>query len=234
MSYCVNCGVELAASERRCPLCGVEVINPREPFDENGERPFPNDIEKVRHRLVRVTAARVFSLLLAIPLVSILLVDLIHDGALTWSLIPTAAIVYAFLADVLPCLFKRPIVWLFMLLGVAETVLFLFVLNVILGGDWLWLFALPITLLTGAAVIGGYLLLRSRRASLTLKIVVLLLMIAVSLIILQMLIEIHLHGAIRFDWSVYAAIPCGMLSLVALIIGRLVRKSESFRKKMFF
>ena len=39
MSYCVNCGVELAASERRCPLCGVEVINPREPFDENGERP---------------------------------------------------------------------------------------------------------------------------------------------------------------------------------------------------
>lgn len=234
MSYCVNCGVELAASERRCPLCGVEVINPREPFDEERERPFPADVEKVRHRLVRVTAAQVFSLLLAIPLVSILLADLIRDGALTWSLIPTAAIVYAFLAVVLPCLFKRPIVWLFLILAIAETVLLLFVLKMILGGDWLWLFALPITLLTGAAVIGIYLMLRSRKASLTLKIVVLFLIVSVYIIILQMLIEIHLRGAIKFDWSIYAAIPCGMLSLVALIIGRLVRKNENFRKKMFF
>lgn len=234
MSYCVNCGVELAASEKRCPLCGVEVLNPREPFDELAARPFPADVEKVRHRLVRVTAAQVFSLLLAIPLISILLVDLIQDGALTWSLIPTAAMVCAFLAVVLPCLFKRPIVWLFMILGVAETVLLLFVLKVILGGDWLWLFALPITLLTGAAVIGGYLMIRSRRAPLALKVVIILLILAVYIIVLQMLIEIHLHGRIRIDWSLYAAIPCGMLSLVALIIGRLVRKNEAFRKKMFF
>ena len=31
MSYCVNCGVELSPSERRCPLCGTEVMNPRSP-----------------------------------------------------------------------------------------------------------------------------------------------------------------------------------------------------------
>ena len=28
MSYCVNCGVELAPSEKNCPLCGTPVINP--------------------------------------------------------------------------------------------------------------------------------------------------------------------------------------------------------------
>ena len=33
MSYCVNCGVELADSERRCPLCHTEVHNPRQPYD---------------------------------------------------------------------------------------------------------------------------------------------------------------------------------------------------------
>ena len=34
MSYCVNCGVELAPSEKRCPLCGVEVVNPAKPWTE--------------------------------------------------------------------------------------------------------------------------------------------------------------------------------------------------------
>ena len=234
MSYCVNCGVELGASEKRCPLCGVEVINPAERFDTSAETPFPHDVEKVRHRVVRVTAARVFSLLMAIPLVSILLVDLIQDGALTWSLIPTAAIVFVFLAFVFPCLFEKPCVWMFLLFGVIETVLLLFVLNVILGGNWLWLFAMPITLLCGAAVIGAYLMLRSRRASLALKIIVILLILMVFVLVLQMLIELHLHHRIRFDWSVYAAIPCALLSIVTLIIGRLARKNAAFRKKMFF
>ena len=30
MSYCVNCGVELDASLKSCPLCHTPVINPRE------------------------------------------------------------------------------------------------------------------------------------------------------------------------------------------------------------
>ena len=234
MSYCVNCGVELGASEKRCPLCGVEVINPAARFDPSAEAPFPKDVEKVRHRVVRVTAAMVLSLLLAIPLVSILIVDLVQDGRLTWSLIPAAAIICAFLAFVFPCLFKKPCVWLFMLLGTVETALFLFVLKMILGGGWLWLFALPLTALVGAAMIGIYLMLRSKRASLTLKIIVILLIITVFVIVLQMLIEIYLHHRIKLDWSIYAAIPCALLSIVTLIIGRLVRKNEAFRKKMFF
>ena len=28
MSYCVNCGVKLASSERKCPLCNTVVYNP--------------------------------------------------------------------------------------------------------------------------------------------------------------------------------------------------------------
>ena len=235
MSYCVNCGVELDASLSRCPLCGVEVINPAVRFDPEAASPYPRDVERVRHRVVRVTTARVLSLLMAIPLISILLVDLIQDGRMSWSLIPAAVIVYAFMAFVFPCLFNRPRVWLFMLFGVIETALLLFVIYMILGGGgWLWLFALPITLLTGAAVIGAYLMISSKRASMTLKTVIVLLIIMVFVLVLQMLIEIHLHKCIRFDWSLYAAIPCGMLSIVALIIGRLIRKNAAFRKKMFF
>lgn len=40
MSYCVNCGVELDAAARACPLCGTPVINPRCPVDETAEPAF--------------------------------------------------------------------------------------------------------------------------------------------------------------------------------------------------
>ena len=30
MSYCVNCGVELHAGVKHCPLCGTPVYNPNE------------------------------------------------------------------------------------------------------------------------------------------------------------------------------------------------------------
>ena len=42
MSYCVNCGVELEASLKRCPLCGTEIINPNErSVPDPAARPFP-------------------------------------------------------------------------------------------------------------------------------------------------------------------------------------------------
>ena len=41
MSYCVNCGVELDASARACPLCGTPVVNPRAPVQPDALLPFP-------------------------------------------------------------------------------------------------------------------------------------------------------------------------------------------------
>lgn len=234
MSYCVNCGVELAASEKSCPLCGVEVINPASPFDPTAARPYPDRHEAIRHRAIRVVAARVLSLLMAIPLILVLLLDLIEDGAMSWSLIPASSIAFAFLAFVFPCLFKKPIVWMFMIFSTLAAAAYLFVLHVLLKGDWYYLFALPVTVMTGAAVIGIYLMIRAKRASLPLKLIIVLLIIMVFVLLLQMLTELHFKGSIRFDWSLYAAVSCGMLSLAVLIVGRLYRKSERFRKKLFF
>lgn len=234
MSYCVNCGVELGESERCCPLCGVEVINPVSPFDPTAEKPYPESPEKVSHRMVRVIAARVLSLLMAIPLISVLLVDLVQDGRLAWSLIPAASIVFVFMAAVFPCLFRRPRVWMFMIFGTLEAAAFLFVLHVLLGGNWYWLYALPVTFLTGAAAIGIELMASSRRARVPLKIIIILIIVMVFVLVLQMLTELRFGGRIRFDWSLYVAVACALLSIVVLIVGSLFRRNEAIRKKLFF
>lgn len=41
MSYCVNCGVELDPSLKKCPLCNTPVINPNELEELTYEPPFP-------------------------------------------------------------------------------------------------------------------------------------------------------------------------------------------------
>ena len=41
MSYCVNCGVELDPSLKKCPLCNTPVINPNELEGLTYEPPFP-------------------------------------------------------------------------------------------------------------------------------------------------------------------------------------------------
>lgn len=43
MSYCVNCGVELEASLRECPLCHTPVINPMEAGKDKPPSPYPTD-----------------------------------------------------------------------------------------------------------------------------------------------------------------------------------------------
>ena len=39
MSYCVNCGVELEKSLKKCPLCNTPVLNPREIMGDH-DKPF--------------------------------------------------------------------------------------------------------------------------------------------------------------------------------------------------
>ena len=41
MAYCVHCGVKLAPSETKCPLCGVPALDPLEKREEIAARPYP-------------------------------------------------------------------------------------------------------------------------------------------------------------------------------------------------
>lgn len=39
--YCIKCGVELAEHEKKCPLCGTEIIYPE--FIKDAPAPFPEN-----------------------------------------------------------------------------------------------------------------------------------------------------------------------------------------------
>ena len=51
MSYCVNCGVKLKNSEKVCPLCNTEVINPKK---EEYKPVYSGTIEEYKTRLEEI------------------------------------------------------------------------------------------------------------------------------------------------------------------------------------
>ena len=82
--YCIKCGVELADSERVCPLCGTRVFHPDLPCGQ-GEPPYPPD-EHPRHEEVsRIGVMFVVSVCMLLPAVISVLCDWRINGRIIWS-----------------------------------------------------------------------------------------------------------------------------------------------------
>ena len=81
MAYCVHCGVELAATEKRCPLCGTPVHDPACPAPEEVQPTYPGaPVKETKHGALAVLA-----LALLIPFLSVLACNLTIQGRITWA-----------------------------------------------------------------------------------------------------------------------------------------------------
>ena len=107
MSYCVNCGVELADSERRCPLCHTEVHNPRQPYDRRIPKPFPNRLDLFEPEDNRGFAAAITTLLLALPAAICLACDVAYTRGAGWSMLVTGAMAMLWVFIVPPIFLRR-------------------------------------------------------------------------------------------------------------------------------
>ena len=85
MSYCVHCGVELAVSERDCPLCGTEVVNPRCAWERPEQLPYPETVDVKDAHIDRRYARQLAAMVMAVPALIVLLVDWVDGGGLRWS-----------------------------------------------------------------------------------------------------------------------------------------------------
>ena len=101
--YCIKCGVELADSERVCPLCGTRVFHPDLPCGQ-GEPPYPPD-EHPRHEEVsRIGVMFVVSVCMLLPAVISVLCDWRINGHITWSGFAVGGLVLLYiLAALLVC-----------------------------------------------------------------------------------------------------------------------------------
>ena len=73
--YCIKCGVELADSERVCPLCGTRVFHPDLPCGQ-GEPPYPPADHPRHEEVSRIGVLFVISVCMLLPAVIVVLAAL--------------------------------------------------------------------------------------------------------------------------------------------------------------
>lgn len=85
MSYCVNCGVELEESARKCVLCDTEVINPKKAAEDK-KLPHFADEEYIPEGISEKFVAYVISMVMLIPSLVCILANALFFPDTFWSL----------------------------------------------------------------------------------------------------------------------------------------------------
>lgn len=147
--YCINCGVKLADTEKKCPLCETAVYHPD--LQQGDARPlYPKGkMPKSPGGSAALNGAVLF--LFFIPILVCFFADLWLDGKIEWFGYVAGAMLLAYVALGLPRWFRRPNPVVFVPCTFAALALYLFYIDFATDGAWFFPFALP--LVAGICVI---------------------------------------------------------------------------------
>ena len=123
--YCVKCGVELADSEKSCPLCQTEVVCPAGVERNNAPSPYPPYKGRVKEGISRTGLMFVVTFFTLIPIVISLICDLSLNGVMNWSGYVIGGLGVLYICVGLPLWFNKPNPVIFTPVGYLSIGLFL-------------------------------------------------------------------------------------------------------------
>lgn len=229
--YCVNCGVKLADSEKKCPLCGVTVYHPElkqpqaAPLFPQSRYPSP----QMGPRAAQIILTTLFLL----PVLITLLCDLQINGKVTWAGYVTGALMTAYVIVVLPLWFRRPNPVIFVPCDFAAVGLFLLYIDLASGGHWFLSLAFPVTAVSGVIVTTVTVLLRYIRRGRLYIFGGMFLAFGAAMPLLELLICVTFPGVRFLAWSLYPAIGLVLLGGTLIFLAVSTPAREKMERKLF-
>ena len=229
--YCVKCGVKLADTERKCPLCDTVVYHPD--MERTAARQLYPSKQLPKVASGKKALSGMMILLFLIPLTICFFSDLQTDGQLDWFGYVAGALGVGYIAFALPLWFQRPNPVIFAPCNFAAAALYLLYIDLATNGGWFLCFALPITvgfgLIACTVVTLLYYIGRGKLyiyggATIAL---------GALLLLMEFLLVRTFHIAF-VGWSVYPLITLGLIGsgLIYLAINSSAR--EMMERKLFF
>lgn len=236
MSYCVNCGVELADSEKHCPLCDTEVINPNRPWTGEGYRPYPSDIDSMMEHIDRRYIASLLTSILIIPVFVTLVCNLAYGGVITWSAYVMGAAVMLFVWFILPFYFKSYKLLIFLALDCLSIILYLLFINLVVNKvNWFFPVGLPISLCFSVLLlISAWLFRRGNGQLLLVRLSIIMIDISILCFVIEVSTDLYVHDIVNTNWSPFVVVPCLVLAVIAQIIERRKNLKEEIRKRIYY
>lgn len=234
MSYCVNCGVELEASLRECPLCHTPVINPLEAGKELPPSPFPvnkGQVEVVKRKDLGI----LLSVVLTATSVTCLLLNLLVFNHTRWSLLVIGICICLFVFT-FPAVFysKMPPVVSLFADGAAVAVYLYMISYVTPSAVWFWELGLPIVALVTLGI--GIFLFLSKTVPFTMLPGALCLFIEIPLfcVALELMIRRMLLSPLRLTWSAVVLTVCVIIDVALITILVKKRLRNEVRRRLHF
>ena len=230
--YCIKCGVELADSEKKCPLCGTVVFNP-EVSRPNGESPYPKENGINPENVNRSGIMFIITMLFLLPIVTVFLVDWQVNGKIIWSGYAAGAVLLLYILVVLPLWFKSPNPVIFIPSDFAALALYLLYINCATGGHWFLSFALPVTAAAGLILTAAVTLLKYMRKGYLFIFGGTIILSGAYTVLVEFLLNLNFHVHDEFIWSFYPFSVSFILGVMLIVIGICRPLRESLHKKFF-
>ncbi len=229
--YCVNCGVQLADTEKACPLCQTRVCHP-DFIPKEAEPLFPEDLgpnPDVNPLLAQIIVATAYLVAMLVCLVC----DLQIGGGLTWSGHVIGGLLLSYIVMILPFWFHSPNPVVFVPCDFAATALYLLYVNFATRGNWFLSFALPVTGFVGAVVTTVVVLRRYIRRGRLYVFGGAIMAIGGFMPVMELLLTLTFDSVPFIGWCFYPLIALGLLGgmLIFLAICRPAR--HSMARKFF-
>ena len=235
MSYCVNCGVELEPSLKKCPLCNTPVINPNE-LQKIGEAVSPYPIKTGQ---VDVVKRKDLALLTCVVLIATslccLLLNLFVFSKSPWSLFIIGACLLLFVLVLPVVIYTKLPIYLSLALDGAAIAFYLYMITFNTKSDsWFTYLALPIVILVTILVEIFALLLHMFPVAFLTTALYFFIETALLCVGLELLIEHYLQTPLRLVWSAIVLTICGVISVALLTILSRRRLREAVRRRLHF
>ena len=229
--YCIKCGVRLADTEKKCPLCGTVVYHPEIEPEKERELYPSGKMPTSSHGRAYFCGAIV--ILFMIPLIVTYLSDMHPNGKLDWFGYAAGGIGLLYLIFALPLWFKKPHPVIFTPCFFAACALYLLYIDLDTNGGWFLSFALPIVLGIALCTCALITLLRCLRKGKLYVVGGFLMAFGGLILMIELLMDRTFHLTFT-GWSLYPLISLFFLGglLIYLALNSVAR--ERIERKLFF